>query len=238
MDFLLEIQEWLKERSSVSQKRERNFSSQNDKLFISAIAKRGSNGTGFTAGLSDGSSFFVSGIFLEDNDIVINKLVDSDLLEMLEIESDSIKAFLKTVNLIRRSEQSSGGLYIKLKKKGFSESACRDAISKAESSGLLNDERFAEMWISSRLRRHPEGKSMIIAGLVSRGVSGSIAALTVEKYLIEEDLQEAVLAAGKKLAVKFKNSPQKLQNALYRRGFTIRDINYFLDNVKVKKDQL
>ncbi|MCP4161137.1 MAG: regulatory protein RecX [Deltaproteobacteria bacterium] len=223
----------MKERNMVNQVREGNSSSQNVKLFITGITRRGSSISGYSVWISDGSSFFVSTEFLEENSIELNKSVDLEFLEKMEIEADSIKAYEKALDLISMSEQSSGGLYLKLRRKGFKDLSCKIAVSKLKAKQLLNDERFAEMWIFSRLQRHPEGKLKILAGLSARGVPSDIARIAIEKNISEADLEKAVMVAGNKILVKFSNSLQKTRIALFRRGFTNREIDYFLDNINV-----
>jgi len=202
-------------------------------LFITAISKRGTSGSGLTVALSDGSSFFISKSFCEIYELDIDSDVGPELLEKLELESESIHALHKAGDLISRAEQSSGGLYMKLKKKGFSDAACNYALDMVISMELLDDRRFAELWISSRLRKHPEGQSMLYKGLLARGVKSVKAKEALANTLTEEDLLEAVMAAGNKISGKYKDSKLKLQQALYRRGFTNREINYFLDNSEV-----
>jgi regulatory protein len=213
-----------------SQVREENSSSQNVNLFITAISERGTSGSGYTVRLSDGSSFFVSLSFYSEFQLTIDKVIGSDLLELLEIESEKIQALHKAGDLISRAEQSSGGLYLKLKKKGFSDSACLSALEKVQDLGLLDDLRFSEFWITGRLRKHPEGRSMLLRGLLTRGVSPHKAKSAIELYVSEEDLYSAVMKAGEKLSSKYEDSEQKLQQALYRRGFSTGEINYFLHN--------
>ncbi len=223
----------MKERNTVSQAREESFSSQNVNLFITAISKRGSSGSGFTVGISEGSSFFVSKTFHDEFSLENGTEVDEDFLEKLEFESDCVMALQKAGDLIGRAEQSSGGLYVKLKKKGFSDGACKNAVERVCQLNLINDERFAEMWISSRLRSHPEGKSALYKGLLSRGVKSKSAKSALEQNLSEEDLHRAVQKAGRKLLVKYRDSNLKVKQALYRRGFTSGEIQYFLENTDV-----
>ncbi len=223
----------MKERNMDSQVREKNSSFQNVNLFITAISKRGSTGTGFTVRLSDGSSFFVSKIFTDQNNLSKDQIINEDLLEKLEIESQSIQALIKAADLIARAEQSSGGLYRKLKKKGFPDYVCSYAVDKVKSANLLNDYRFSEMWIFSRLRSHPEGKMKLYAGLISRGVPSEKAQAALNNCLSEDDLQISVMKAGKKIMGKYEISDQKFHKALYRRGFSSREIKYFLENIEV-----
>jgi SOS response regulatory protein OraA/RecX len=42
-------------------------------------------------------------------------------------------------------------------------------------SGLLDDERFASLWLASRIRRKVEGRVRLVAGLRKRGISLSVA---------------------------------------------------------------
>ena len=65
------------------------------------------------------------------------------------------------------------------------------------------------------------------------GVAPEKAENALANCVTEEDLQAAVLSAGRKLQSKYKNSREKLQNALYRRGFSTREIKYFLENTDV-----
>lgn len=213
--------------------REKSFSSQNVNLFITAISKRGSSGSDFTVGVSEGSSFFVSNFFCDEYSLEIGREIDEDLFEKIKFESDCVKALHKAGDLICRAEQSSGGLYVKLKKKGFSDQACKNAVERVCQLNLLDDNRFAELWISSRLRSHPEGKSALFKGLLSRGVKSKNAKYALDQYLLEEDLHRAVLKAGRKLLVKYPDSNLKVKQALYRRGFTNGEIQYFLENIDV-----
>lgn len=186
-------------------------------------------GSGFTVGLSNGSSFFVSASFSYENRIEINRDVDEELLGLMTLESDYVKALLKAGDLLNRAEQSSGGLYIKLKKKGFLDLSCRKAVHRVQVLGLLDDERFSELWVSSRLRTHPEGKSALYRGLLSRGVPAEWAKKVLDRCLSEDELLYAVVKAGEKLSIKYKDSKQNLCQSLQRRGFTYREIQYFLD---------
>lgn len=213
----------------VSPVREENSSSQNVNLYIASIQNRGSSGAGFTVLLSDGSSFFLSAAFYSELSLKEGEELSEEKLEKIEDENQRILALKKAGDLLKRSEQSSGGLYLKLKKKGFSESICRATVDRVLEAGYVDDVRFSRFWIEYRMRRHPEGKSHLCQGLIAKGVPGSIASDVVEQSVDDEDLLQAVVRAGEKLKKQHKSDQNKLRQALMRRGFTVSQIRYFFE---------
>ena len=71
---------------------------------------------------------------------------------------------------------------------------------------------------------------MLYKGLVARGVKPEKAKSAITLSVSEEDLQKAVMNAGKKLSAKYCESDQKLRQALYRRGFSSKEITYYFDS--------
>ena len=61
------------------------------------------------------------------------------------------KAEKVALRLIGRAEQNSLGLTAKLEKKGFEAAVAREVVSRLQSRNLLDDTRYAELWIHSRL---------------------------------------------------------------------------------------
>lgn len=212
---------------------EKNSSSRNVKLFIETVSERGSSGEGFKVLLSDGSSFFISTSFLSDRGLTAGQPVSDELLEDLVSESERIKALLKAGELLARSENSSGGLYRKLVKKGFSESSSRSAVDRVRELGLLDDARFARFWLEDRLRHHPEGRRALLGGLINRGVPHETAANAIGDILSEEDMLQAVMKAGRKISVRSKGDDLKLRQALSRRGFSSAEIRYFFKHREI-----
>jgi regulatory protein len=198
-------------------------------LYIASIQKRGSLGEGFTVRLSDGSSFFISTSFFEINGLEEGLELGEEELEHLEEEHQRILALQKAGDLLSRSEQSSGGLFLKLKKKGFSDSICRATVNRAVEKGYIDDARFARFWLASRMRRHPEGRSHLCQGLISKGVPREIAYDVVDQEICEDDFLRAVVLAGEKLQKRYKSDKNKLRQALMRRGFTGSQIRYFFE---------
>ncbi|MBN2658020.1 MAG: RecX family transcriptional regulator [Spirochaetales bacterium] len=156
--------------------------------------------------------------------------VGEDQLENLRNEEQRLLALRKAGDLLARAEQSSGGLFLKLRKKGFSASVSRQAVDRVIELGLLDDERFATFWLESRLRQHPEGQTLLYQGLLSRGVTPESAKAALNSVLSEEEIQNAVINAGIKLTRRHGADEKKLKQALLRKGFSNREIRYFFEH--------
>ncbi|MDR0496144.1 MAG: RecX family transcriptional regulator [Treponema sp.] len=92
------------------------------------------------------------------------------------------KAALK---LIARAEQNSFRLALKLEQKGFDSAVVKEVISRLLDRNLLNDERFAELWVRSRLS---QGKSprWLFASLRRKGIDRNTSQKALEKVLDSE----------------------------------------------------
>jgi regulatory protein len=96
--------------------------------------------------------------------------------------------------ILARREHSKAELLQKLTKKELPTSDSRIVLDRLETEGLLSDERFAEAWLRSRLRSHPEGEISLKAGLRAKGVEKGIAAQRIGSE------REEVLRGLEKLA--------------------------------------
>lgn len=96
--------------------------------------------------------------------------------------------------ILARREHSRAELLAKLAKKELPSADARIVLERLEAEGLLSDRRFAEAWLRSRLRSHPEGEMSLKAGLRAKGVEKGIAS---ERIGLE---REEVLRGLEKLA--------------------------------------
>ena len=150
--------------------------------------------------------------------------MDESILADLESASESYRCRRKALDLLARSEQCRRGLAVKLSKKGFSREAVSSALDRLVSAGFLDDRRFAEAWVRSRLRSRPEGPSRLRGALMSRGIGGSVAREAVETVLEElgdDEAEEAMERAWDKLSRRSGITDEKLLAALVRRGFQV-----------------
>lgn len=121
---------------------------------------------------------------------------------------------------LARAEHTRQRLSLKLRKKQHGDRSIERALDRLEISGCLSDSRFAELWLRSRTNRRAEGQGKLLAGLLARGVSGSIAREALSALFAETDERELCRAAIEKLTRTGKTG-DKLTSALLRKGFSL-----------------
>ena len=89
-------------------------------------------------------------------------------------------AYDKAVSLLALREHTKNELKDKLGKKGYREDDISDAISRLDKEGYISEERFAEVFIRSRLKKSPEGKSILMYRLLEKGCPREIASSALE----------------------------------------------------------
>jgi regulatory protein len=129
------------------------------------------------------------------------------------------------LRLIARAEQSSAGLARKLEMRGCEPSSVKEAIARLTEQGLINDGRFARLWLQSRLRLSRTPKRLL-AGLYARGIPRDIAQTALDEVLDENTEFAMLLRFAKKHA---KKAPEQLKYMLKSEGFSGQAINsYFI----------
>jgi regulatory protein len=110
----------------------------------------------------------------------------------------------------------------KLIEKGYSEDQVAIVLQRLESAGLVEDARFAEMWVENRNEFHPRSRRLIKMELKQKGIHEDV----IESALgnSEEDIELATRAAKQQLRkyeqLAWPDFRQKLGAFLMRRGFS------------------
>ena len=95
------------------------------------------------------------------------------------------------------------------------------ALDLLESKNYLSDQRFARAWLNTRRINHFEGRSRLLAELLSRGISKDVAAPAIEEFFTENDEEEICRKAYEKFLKQGKEG-DKLINAMMKAGFTYK----------------
>ncbi|MCL4305972.1 recombination regulator RecX [bacterium] len=133
------------------------------------------------------------------------------------------------VKLLAARNYSTRKLRDKLKLRGYDIAEIESAIEKLRERRLLDDERFAEGFVRTRIETHPRGKDALVRDLVSRGISASSARKAVSESLSEDqELQLAkdlIARKGRQYAGLDKvTRTRRLTALLSRRGFRVDTI--------------
>lgn len=127
------------------------------------------------------------------------------------------EAFQKIVRLVSCAEHSAAGLRRKLRQVGFEEDACDAAIDRALRCGLVDDKRFADILVRSRLS---QGKG--VRGIRRELEDEGIDPLGVEAFCEVEDGREEFARAQEALRRRPPRSKNRREGAyrmLVRKGY-------------------
>jgi len=173
-------------------------SSPSDNPCISALEKGGARGEQLRVELSDGSSFFISALLAFRQSLKAGDPLSPEQVLLLQEESLRLEAEKKALGLLARAPHSVQALRRKLYQRRLPAQAVERAVDGLIAAGLLNDEDYAREWIQLRLRRHPEGKAALIAGLRQHGVDRETAErVTHELVSFPVELESARRLADK-----------------------------------------
>ena len=106
----------------------------------------------------------------------------NDLLPPTEEDrfSDPVEARKKAMDYLARREHARGELLDKLTKAGFQADIADDAIDRLVADGLQSDQRFAEMFVQTRISQG-KGPVRIRAELRERGLAGGAIDIALEE---------------------------------------------------------
>ncbi|HHY06532.1 MAG TPA: regulatory protein RecX [Clostridia bacterium] len=111
-----------------------------------------------------------------------------------------------------------------LAKRNFSQAEIKEAITKLQSWGYLNDQKLAMDWYMYYTNNKPHGYLYIYKKLQAKGISAEVISSLLEDYDQEKELERARGLAEKFIANKAKQTQQDklkgmLARHLYRKGF-------------------
>ena len=135
----------------------------------------------------------------------------------------------KALDLVSRREHSQYELIQKLNKR-FSESMpiIEEVVKKLAVNNILNDERFAEMYLNSRARKG-FGPKKIEMELNFKKVDSSFIAIAIAEYESwTENAQNELLKKFKGIKPTDYNSKMKQKQFLFNRGFSSQIIERIL----------
>lgn len=134
----------------------------------------------------------------------------------------------KALALLARCEQCRSGLERKLLQKGFSKGTVEGVLDALEERGLLDDQRFARVWLNSRRIGHYEGRIRLLAELAARGISKEVSKKAVDDFFEEFNEGEICARAAKKFLSRGYQG-DKLMAAMTRAGFSYKMASAAID---------
>jgi regulatory protein len=131
-------------------------------------------------------------------------------------------AYQKALSLLNHKQRTGHEIRQKLNEKGFSSTQIDFVLEKLEHAGLIEDGRFAEMWVENRNTFHTRSQRLIRLELLQKGVAEE----EIDKALVgsAEDAELATQAAMQQIRkysnLEWEDFRKKLSAYLLRRGFS------------------
>lgn len=142
---------------------------------------------------------------------------------MKKVNDDLQEALSYAKRLLKFRARSKRELEERLLHRGFSDQTVQNAIENLERSGLIDDEKFAYLFAYDMLVVQGFGPYRIKAKLKQLGISQTVIENVLDKVMKEVDL--ACLL--KKIVKLHKVENEKIQEFLYRRGFSTEYLQAF-----------
>lgn len=155
-----------------------------------------------------------------------------------DIREEKRQARKKAMRLLERMDRTEKGLREKLTQSGFSAEAAEDAVACMKEYGYINDQRYAENYIFSRI--HEKSRQRIFQELYQKGVVRETAEKSWETVfsLEQPDERELLRSTVEKKYMSGSELDEKQMRRLYgylvRRGFRWEDISSVMEELEIR----
>ncbi|EGT3615100.1 recombination regulator RecX [Clostridium perfringens] len=143
-------------------------------------------------------------------------VIDVESIKEIVKEDEFIKCKNSALRTVEKTYKTEKELKDKLLGRGFEEDTIRKAIDFLKEYNLLNDEKYAEMYIKDRLRT--QGRNKIKYALIRKGISEEIILDKLSNIDEEDENDTAFKLAEKKYNIlkKKESDKYKLSQKLFR----------------------
>ncbi|MXW05806.1 MAG: regulatory protein RecX [Gemmatimonadetes bacterium] len=107
--------------------------------------------------------------------------MDPERLQEVELADGVSRAMTEAHRLIDHRMRTRRELAVKLKSRGRPDEVIDQVLDRLEHAGLIDDGRFAQLWIDERLRRRPAGLSLLRRELRQKGIDAEVVETALEE---------------------------------------------------------
>ena len=152
--------------------------------------------------------------------------------ETLRFAASCYKAERIGMRLIARAEQNSAGLEAKLGSRGFNRPQIQAVVSRFLEMDLLNDRRYAKLWLQSRLARRngpAPGPRQLMAKLRKRGIANADISAAFDDAMTGEAEWSLLMRFLEKNQAFARDDGRYLKSRLKFEGFYASTLERFFD---------
>ena len=152
----------------------------------------------------------------------VGQELSEEKIASLKTDDESEITYLKALHFLSYRPRSSAEVHQNLTKRGISDTLAKATVSRLQSSGLVNDNAFAQAWVENRHTFRPRSKSALRMELRRKGLNDETIQSVLDEQVDEQALAfEAARKYARRLAgLEWPEFRQKLGGFLARRGFS------------------
>jgi len=185
------------------------------------------------AEFSDGSRLLFLSEYLPDGlkaDLDDGRELNAQEEEAMRFAASCYQAEKNALRLIARAEQSVLGVTAKLERRGYDHPVVKAVVSRLLDRDLLNDERFAKLWVHSRLSYgKTQSPLWLRVSLGKKGIDRNLAANAVESLLDPETEYALLLRYLEKAGLSGGRNESFLKTHLKSEGFSYEVLDRYFD---------
>ncbi len=156
----------------------------------------------------------------------VGQVVSEEKIAQLRAEDELEKYYQRALRLLNFRPRTETEISQYLQKKSASEEIIGVVLNRLITSGLVNDERFAQNWVENRTELRPRSRRALVYELRQRGVSDEIIQDSIDQINDGDLAYQAALRRARKItSLDWNEYRQKMLRYLAQRGF-----NYDVSN--------
>nr|BAL58762.1 regulatory protein RecX [Candidatus Acetothermum autotrophicum] len=148
-------------------------------------------------------------------------------------KEERARAYL--LKLLKHRPRSRHEAFVRLQQKGFSEEIVESVLEQAARAGVLDDAKFAQLWVEDRLARRPRSRRMLERELRAKGVAPEHIQRALARAGLDEEalVRELIAERSPRLrSLDEQTRRRRLVGFLRRRGFSERIIRRALGDAE------
>ncbi len=150
--------------------------------------------------------------------------MDPERLQEVELADGVSRAMTEAHRLIDHRMRTRRELAVRLRSKGRPDEVIDQVLDRLEHAGLIDDGRFARLWIDERLRRRPAGLSLLRRELRQKGIDAEVVDAALEESASREGESERAYEALRRQSHRYARldrdaAHRRMVAFLGRRGF-------------------
>lgn len=168
----------------------------------------------------------------------VGDVLSEERVVVLQREDAVEVAFQRALRLIGHRPRSEQEVSQRLAKLNFSPDQVEQVIAKLKASNLIEDEKFARMWVDNRLEFHPRSLRLIRYELLHKGIAEEHIEQALQETEDEQDLARRAAVAYARRLENYENQVyrNRLSGYLARRGFSYGTIAPLVNELLAERE--